>query len=44
MIVARDAVGDRHIPGVDADELVRVALAEVADAFGTVIDSKEITD
>lgn len=40
--MAKDAVGDRHIPGVDAEELVRVALAEIADVFGTVIESQEI--
>ncbi|KAI0407970.1 Isochorismatase-like protein [Xylaria palmicola] len=42
VIVARDAVGDRHIPGVDAADLVRVALSEIADAFGTVVESKDI--
>ena len=36
-------MGDRHIPGVEAEELVRVALSEIADAFGTVIESKEIS-
>ncbi|RYO74546.1 hypothetical protein DL764_010805 [Monosporascus ibericus] len=43
VIVAKDAVGDRHIPGVDASEPVRVALSEIADAFGTVVESKEIS-
>ncbi|KAI0431909.1 Isochorismatase-like protein [Xylaria sp. FL1042] len=43
VIIPKDAVGDRHIPGVDAAELVRVALSEVADAFGTVVESKEIS-
>ncbi|RWA07030.1 hypothetical protein EKO27_g8086 [Xylaria grammica] len=42
VIIAKDAVGDRHIPGVDAAELVRVALSEIADAFGTIVESKEI--
>ncbi|RYP68978.1 hypothetical protein DL770_008328 [Monosporascus sp. CRB-9-2] len=42
VIIAKDAVGDRHIPGVDASELVRVALSEIADAFGTVVESKDI--
>ncbi|KAK3321721.1 Isochorismatase-like protein [Apodospora peruviana] len=41
-IVAQDAVGDRDIPGVDADQLVKVALAEIGDAFGTVVSSKDI--
>ncbi|KAI1347456.1 Isochorismatase-like protein [Xylaria sp. FL0043] len=43
VIIPKDAVGDRHIPGVDAAELVRVALNEIADAFGTVVESKEIS-
>ncbi|GAW13302.1 hypothetical protein ANO14919_026830 [Xylariales sp. No.14919] len=42
VIIAKDAVGDRHIPGVDAAELVRVALGEIADAFGTIVESKDI--
>jgi nicotinamidase-related amidase len=42
VIVARDAVGDRHIPGVEAADLVKVALSEVADAFGTVVDAADI--
>ncbi|KAI0902900.1 Isochorismatase-like protein [Ustulina deusta] len=43
VIIPKDAVGDRHIPGVDAAELVRVALSEIADAFGTIVESKEIS-
>ncbi|RYP52962.1 hypothetical protein DL768_001956 [Monosporascus sp. mg162] len=43
VIIAKDAVGDRHIPGVNAPELVRVALSEIADGFGTVVESKEIS-
>ncbi|KAI1365889.1 Isochorismatase-like protein [Xylaria arbuscula] len=43
VIIPKDAVGDRHIPGVEAAELVRVALSEIADAFGTVVESKEIS-
>ncbi|KAI3319828.1 Isochorismatase-like protein [Xylariaceae sp. AK1471] len=43
VIIPKDAVGDRHIPGVEAGELVRVALSEIADAFGTIIESKEIS-
>lgn len=40
--IVEDAVGDRDIPGVKADELTRVALAELADAIGTVVQSKDI--
>ncbi|KAF7595583.1 hypothetical protein BBP40_005618 [Aspergillus hancockii] len=42
VIIVGDAVGDRNIPGVDADQLVSVALSELADAFGTVVSSAEI--
>lgn len=42
VIVVEDAVGDRDIPGVDAEQLTRVALAEIGDAFGTIVQSKDI--
>lgn len=42
VLIAEDAVGDRDIPGVAAEELVRLSLAELADAFGTVISSQSI--
>ncbi|RDW72584.1 putative isochorismatase family hydrolase [Aspergillus mulundensis] len=42
VLVVRDAVGDRSIPGVGAGVLVDVALGEVADAFGSVVVSEEI--
>ncbi|KAI9149066.1 Secreted isochorismatase effector Isc1 [Paramyrothecium foliicola] len=42
VIVPRDAVGDRHIPGVDAKQLTEVALHEIGDAFGTIVNSTEI--
>ncbi|EKD16812.1 uncharacterized protein L3040_001094 [Drepanopeziza brunnea f. sp. 'multigermtubi'] len=42
VLIAEDAVGDRNIPGVDAEQLVKVALAELADAFGTVVKSTNI--
>ncbi|KAF1817381.1 Isochorismatase hydrolase [Eremomyces bilateralis CBS 781.70] len=40
--VLRDAVGDRDIPGANAEELVRVSLAELADTVATILDSKDI--
>jgi nicotinamidase-related amidase len=43
VIVPRDAVGDRNIPGVDAKQLTEVALHEIADAFGTIVNSNEIS-
>lgn len=42
VILAEDAIGDRNIPGVKAEDLVRVVLAELADAFGTVVKSSDI--
>ncbi|RGP74473.1 isochorismatase family [Fusarium longipes] len=42
VLIPQDAVGDRNIPGVDADQLVKVALSEIGDAFGTIIKSSDI--
>ncbi|KAH7471668.1 hypothetical protein FOMA001_g13670 [Fusarium oxysporum f. sp. matthiolae] len=42
ILVAEDAVGDRNIPGVNAQELKKVALREIDDAFGTIVQSKDI--
>ncbi|OHE97709.1 isochorismatase [Colletotrichum orchidophilum] len=42
LLVAEDAVGDRDIPGVDAAQLVKVVLSEIADGFGTIVQSKDI--
>jgi nicotinamidase-related amidase len=42
VLIAEDAVGDRDIPGVKAEELVRTSLAELADAFGTVVKAGSI--
>lgn len=42
VILAEDAIGDRNIPGVDAEDLVRTTLAELADVFGTVVKAGDI--
>lgn len=42
VIIPKDAVGDRDIPGAEAAQLTHVALSEIGDAFGTIIESKEI--
>lgn len=42
VVIARDAVGDRDIPGAEATELVSIVLSELDDAFGTVVSSEEI--
>ncbi|KZM24666.1 phospholipase C type enzyme [Ascochyta rabiei] len=42
VILVEDAIGDRDIPGVEGSELTRVALAELADVFGTTVQSSDI--
>lgn len=41
-MLAKEAIGDRGIPGVDAETLKEVALKELDDAFGTVISVNDI--
>ncbi|QKX55321.1 uncharacterized protein TRUGW13939_02413 [Talaromyces rugulosus] len=41
-LVVRDAVGDRNIPGVKAEDLVSVVLSELADGFATVVSEEDI--
>ncbi|KAG9241851.1 isochorismatase hydrolase-like protein [Calycina marina] len=43
VLLAGDAIGDRNLPGVQAEDLVRATLAELDDAFGTVIESKSVS-
>ncbi|KAJ5962914.1 hypothetical protein N7501_007855 [Penicillium viridicatum] len=42
VLVVKDAVGDRDIPGVKAETLVSVVLNELADGFGTVVSEEDI--
>ncbi|KAF2641960.1 Isochorismatase hydrolase [Massarina eburnea CBS 473.64] len=42
VVLVEDGIGDRNIPGVSGEEVTRVALAELADVFGTVVNSSEI--
>lgn len=42
VLIVKDAVGDRDIPGVKADVLVSVVLSELADVFGTVVSEADI--
>ncbi|KAH7123210.1 isochorismatase [Dactylonectria estremocensis] len=42
VVVVEDGVGDRDIPGVSAEEVTRVVLAEIGDVFGTIVQSKDI--
>lgn len=41
VIFAEDAIGDRDIPGAKADEVVKMVMTELGDAFGTVVKSNE---
>lgn len=42
VVLAEGAIGDRDIPGVDAETLVKISLAELADAFGTIVKADDI--
>lgn len=42
VLLAEGAIGDRDIPGKKAEEVVSVVLAELGDAFGTVVKAESI--
>lgn len=42
VILASDAIGDRDIPGASGDEVTKMTLKELGDAFGTVVKGSEI--
>ncbi|KAJ4392094.1 phospholipase C type enzyme [Gnomoniopsis smithogilvyi] len=42
VLIAEDAVGDRDIPGVKAEDLKKTVLAQLADFAATVINSSSI--
>ena len=42
VILAKEAIGDRDIPGMKAEKVVESSLAELGDAFGTVVSVKDI--
>jgi nicotinamidase-related amidase len=44
VLVVSDAIGDRHIPGVQAETLVSVVLSVVEDGFGSVIRAADVTE
>lgn len=44
VLVVSDAIGDRIIPGVNAETLVSVVLCELGDGFGSVIRAADITE
>ena len=42
VLLVEDGIGDRDIPGASAAEVVKMSLAELADAFGTVVKASSI--
>ncbi|BEI84777.1 hypothetical protein CcaverHIS002_0501780 [Cutaneotrichosporon cavernicola] len=42
VLIARDAIGDRDIPGATGQEVTDMVCHELGDAFGTIINSDEI--
>jgi nicotinamidase-related amidase len=42
VLLAEDAIGDRDVPGAKADDVVKMVMVELGDAFGTVVKSKDI--
>lgn len=43
VILAEEAIGDRDIPGASAADVVRISLAELSDAFGSVVKVGDIS-
>jgi nicotinamidase-related amidase len=42
VVLPREAIGDRDIPGIKGEDLVDVVLKELGDAFGTVVSVDSI--
>jgi nicotinamidase-related amidase len=42
VVLAKDAIGDRDIPGFGGQEVTEAVLKELGDAFGTVVQSADI--
>lgn len=42
VLLCGDAVGDRDIPGARGEEVTEMVLKELGDAFGTVVQSKDV--
>ena len=42
VIVAEDCVGDRDIPGASGEEVTKMVMHELGDAFATIVQSSEI--
>lgn len=42
VLLAKEAIGDRDIPGARAEQVVEMSLHELGDAFGTVVSCSDI--
>jgi hypothetical protein len=42
VIIAEDAVGDRDIPGASGADVTKMVMAELGDAFGTIVKGSDI--
>jgi len=42
VVLADGAIGDRDIPGASAEEVVKMTLVELSDAFGSVVQAGDI--
>jgi len=42
VLLAEDCIGDRDIPGASGEDVTKMVMTELADAFGTVIQSSDI--
>ncbi|TKA63754.1 hypothetical protein B0A55_09961 [Friedmanniomyces simplex] len=42
VLVAEDCCGDRDIPGASGEEVTKMVMNELGDAFGTIVQSSEI--
>ncbi|KAI9726912.1 MAG: hypothetical protein M1828_000260 [Chrysothrix sp. TS-e1954] len=42
VVLPKEAIGDRDIPGAKSEQVVEGALRELSDAFATVVSSKDI--
>jgi nicotinamidase-related amidase len=42
VVLVKDAIGDRDIPGIGGAEVTENTLKELSDAFGTVVQSSDI--
>lgn len=42
VLLAKEAIGDRDIPGARAEDVVEMSLNELGDAFGTVVSVQDV--